>query len=190
MTRGCACFFMAVWAASGCAARPRNDVRSNMDLMQKETASDKLLERGRAFAAIGDFTRAEQYLSLALEAGADPSAALPLLLRACVEGERYLAALEYGRYYAARKPDDSRLLFVVATLEAAIGDPKLAANELRAVLRARPDDPDVHYALACLLRDGNVGSDEAAAHFREYLRLSPEGPHAAEARASVSEATP
>jgi hypothetical protein len=45
---------------------------------------------------------------------------------------------------------------------------------------------NAHYALAVLSRDENdpVGADK---HFREYLRLAPNGPHAEEAQASLLE---
>ena len=52
-------------------------------------------------------------------------------------------------------------------------------------MTARPDDAKAHYALAILARDSEndvVGADR---HFREYLRIEPNGAHAEEARASL-----
>jgi len=183
--------FVALAAAvGGCGAAPHQNVRSNLEVMERERTEDKLFERGRAFAAVGDHTRAEQYLSMALDAGGDAEKILPLLLHACVEGERYLVALQYARTELRRNPDDARLQFVVASLEAAVGDQKKALAELRALTMREPDDAEAHFALAAIVRDGQGDPDEADLHFREYLRLSPAGHHAGEARASLLKGRP
>jgi tetratricopeptide (TPR) repeat protein len=185
---------LAVAAASstslGCASAPRSNVRSNIDVMQRERTADKLLERGRAFAAVGDHTRAEQYLSMALDAGGDDAQIVPLLLRACIDGERYLVALEYARASLQKNPDDMHLRFMVASLEAAVGNEKAAATEFRTLIETDPDDAEAHFALASLVHDSNGDPDEANQHFREYLRLSPDGAHAREARASMRKEVP
>ncbi len=67
----------------GCAGVPRSNVQSNIEVMREERTADKLFERGRAFAAIGDHTRAEQYLSMALDAGGDREHILPPPPPAC-----------------------------------------------------------------------------------------------------------
>jgi tetratricopeptide (TPR) repeat protein len=185
--------FLFAVVVGGCGAAPRGgarDVRANIEVMERERTADKLFERGRAFAAVGDHTRAEQYLSMALDAGADPAKVLPLLLRACVEGERYLVALQFARTELRRNPGDARLEFVVASLEAAVGDQKKALAELRALTAKDPDDAEAHFALAAIVRDGQGDPDEADLHFREYLRISPEGQHAGEARASLQKERP
>jgi tetratricopeptide (TPR) repeat protein len=176
--------------AAGCASGSRGAVRTNADVMREERTADKLYERGRAFAAVGDHTRAEQYLSMALDAGGDPAVIMPLLLRACIQGERYLVALEYARDDLRRNPDDTHLRFVVASLDIAVGDEKGAASELRAMLATDPDDAEAHYVLASLVRDARGDPDEANQHFREYLRLSPDGAHASAARASLVKEVP
>jgi Tfp pilus assembly protein PilF len=143
------------------------------------------VERGRAFAAVGDSTRAEQYLTAAMDAGADPRSVMPSLLHACVESHRYRVAAEYVGEYLRRNPDDASLRLLHGMLEAAVGDRAVARREFEAVLRVRPDDSDGQYALAVLLRDemdDPAGADE---HFRAYLRIAPNGLHAAEARASL-----
>jgi tetratricopeptide (TPR) repeat protein len=179
-----------VVATAGCAARRGQDVRANLGVMQRENSWEKLFERGRAFAAFGDHTRGQQYLSLALDAGGDPIVILPLLIRVCVEGERFLAALDYGRAYLKKNPDDARLRFVVASLEAAVGDAAAALAELRVVTENSPEDAEAHYALASLVRDRHGDPYEADRHFREYLRILPVGPHAGEARAALLKAVP
>jgi tetratricopeptide (TPR) repeat protein len=194
MTRGrVAAWVIAAVAAvvgTGCAARRGQDVRANLDVMQRENAWEKLYERGRAFAAFGDHTRGQQYLSLALDAGGNPSVILPLLIRVCIEGERFLAALDYGRAYLKQSPDDARLRFVVASLEAAVGDAAAALAELRVVTEESPQDAEAHYALASLVREKHGDPYEADRHFREYLRILPAGPHSSEARAALLKAVP
>jgi len=177
-------------AGPGCAARRGQDVRTNLGVMQRENSWEKLYERGRAFAALGDHTRGQQYLSLALEAGGDPALIAPLLIRVCIEGERFLAALDYGRAYLKNHPDDARLRFVVASLEGAVGDAAAALAELRVVTEESPEDAEAHYALASLVRDRHGDPYEADRHFREYLRILPGGPHASEVRAALLKAVP
>lgn len=180
----------AAAALLGCASAPRSSVRSNVEVMREERTADKLFERGRAFAAVGDHTRAEQYLSMALDAGGDRAEIMPLLLRACIEGERYLVALDYARDDLRQNPSDLRLRFVVASLETAMGNPRSAVVDLRAVLDGDPDDAEAHFALASLVRESSGDPDEANLHFREYLRLSPGGAHATEARALLGKEVP
>jgi tetratricopeptide (TPR) repeat protein len=146
---------------------------------------EELEERGQAFAAIGDPTRAEQYLSAALDKGADVRRVLPVLVRVCIESGRYRAASEHLRAYLLNDPDNPKLHVLYGLLEASVGDRSVALREYAAALRTQPDDPAVHYALAILLRDGVGDAGGADAQFREYLRLVPQGEHAAEARASL-----
>jgi len=182
--------FVAI-GAEGCAAQHRgHDVRANLGVMERENTWEKLFERGRAFAAFGDHTRGQQYLSLALDAGGNPTVILPLLIRVCIEGERFLAALDYGRVYLKKNPEDARLSLVVASLEAAVGDAASTLAELRVVIEETPEDAEAHYALASLVRDRRGDPYEADRHFREYLRILPAGPHAGEARAALLKAVP
>jgi Flp pilus assembly protein TadD len=178
---------LAAFGWAGCASsphpRPGEDAR---DVRPGQTL-EQLVERGRAFAAAGDPTRAEQYLTAALEGGADPQKVLPPLLRACIAAHRYRVAAEYVSDHLRRSPEDPSLRLLDGMLQAAVGDRALALREFQAVLRARPDDSEGHYALAVLLRDSMddpMGADE---HFRAYLRVAPNGLHAAEARASLVE---
>lgn len=147
--------------------------------------TEELVDRGRAFGAYGDLTRAEQYLSAALEHGAPPRDVLPLLVRVCVQGGRYRVASLYTANALQRDPEDPSLRLLHGILEATVGDPRVALREYQTVLHAHPDDSDGHYALAVLLRDTLEDPAGADLHFREYLRLSPDGTHAADARASL-----
>jgi tetratricopeptide (TPR) repeat protein len=186
----CALGLAVAIAGTGCSGSRGKDVRDGMQIMQRERVPEKLVERGKAFAAIGDLTRAEQYLSAALDQGADAKEVLPILLQVCIEAERYRVAVVYARDYLARWPEELRLRFVLATLEAAIGEVDAALADLHMVVEKNPDDPDAQFTLAILLRDelhDPAGADE---HFRECLRLSPGGPHAGQARASLLKVVP
>jgi tetratricopeptide (TPR) repeat protein len=152
---------------------------------QREQTVRELIDRGRAFATIGDLTRGEQYLSAALQRGAAAPLVLPLLVHVCVEAGRYRVAAEYVRAYMLSDPDSATLRLLYGLLEAAVGDRDVALREYEAVLRLHPDNPAGHYALAVLLRDAKGDASGADAHFREYLRLDPRGEHVAEARASL-----
>jgi uncharacterized protein HemY len=173
---------VAVLAAACGPSTPSDRAQANMATLSAETTADKLLARGRAFAAVGDATRAEEYLTAALDQGADPHIALPLLMTVCVQTQRYRSAIQHAEDHLRRHPDDYRTRFVLGTLYAAVGDNKEAHESLEEGLRVHPDDATAHYALAVLARDAESDPVLADQHFREYLRLEPHGPHAEEAR--------
>jgi uncharacterized protein HemY len=158
--------------------------------MRNEATADKLLDRGKGFAQLGDSTRAEEYLAAALEAGADPKEVMPLLLSVCVQTGRYRSAIQHAEGQLRKHPDDVRTKFVLGTLYAAVGDNKEARSTLEAVVVARPNDSKAHYALAVLARDADNDLVVADQHFREYLRLEPNGAHAEEAKASLLKKVP
>jgi tetratricopeptide (TPR) repeat protein len=172
--------------SAGCAPAHVAPVDPTLRRGQSET---ELVDRGRAFAALGDWTRAEQYLSAALRQGADARRILPVLVHVCIEASRYRVAAEYVREYLPQDPDNPKLRLLYGMLEAAVGDREAARREYESVLREHPDEPGGHYALAVLLRD-NADPVAAGVQFREYLRLSPDGEHASEARAALREDQP
>ncbi|MFO0677792.1 MAG: hypothetical protein U0169_14745 [Polyangiaceae bacterium] len=173
---------------AGCGeARGGRSVEANLHAVDEEKTADKLLARGKAFANVGDLTRAEQYLALALEAGAPREATLPFLLRVCVEAKRYRVAIDYAEPELRRHPQNTRLRFLVASLYLVTGDVISARVNLEKVVDAAPDSADPHFALATILRDESGERMRADRHFREYLRLAPNGGHAEEARASLLE---
>jgi Tfp pilus assembly protein PilF len=182
---------LVISTATGCAAGATNrDARGGATELRRGPTTAQLVDRGRGFAAVGDLTRAEQYLSAALESGAEVEEVLPSLLRVCIESRRYRVAGEYVREYLRQEPDNGRLHFLLALLQAAVGDSAAALDELRTVLRRYPEDSDGHYAMAVLLRDQWGDTVDADLQFRAYLRLEPDGLHAAEARAGLLEETP
>jgi tetratricopeptide (TPR) repeat protein len=164
-------------------------MKADMKEIRQEQTIAKLVDRGKAFAATGDTTRAEQYFAAAINEGGDEPAILPMLLMVCIEDGRYRVAIEYARTYLQKHPGDVRVRLLLGTLQAAIGESHDAHLELARVLEVRPSDADAHYALAVLLRDGENDPVSANQHFREYLRLAPNGEHAEEAQASLLKGT-
>jgi tetratricopeptide (TPR) repeat protein len=161
-----------------------------MATFRRESTTDNLVERGKAFATIGDTTRAEEYLAAALDQGADAQKVLPLLLQVCVQTGRYRSAIQHAENHLRRHPDDVRTRFVLGTLYAAIGETKEARSALETVVGERPNEAKAHYALAVLARDTENDVVSADRHFREYLRIEPAGSHAEEARASLLKRMP
>jgi tetratricopeptide (TPR) repeat protein len=177
-------------SAAGCGASRADRVRETEKTVQKEQTPDKLLERGKLFARVGDYTRASQYLNSALDAGASPAEVLPILMKVYIVSGRFRLAIQLGEQQLTKTPEAHSLRFLVGTLYAAIGDNDRARENLERVVRAQPGHAEAHYALAVLLRDGShdlVGADE---HFRAYLKLEPTGPHAEEARGSLLQEVP
>ena len=186
MTRLIRCFWpMLMTLAVGCAAHPGTRLQGDVRVFEREQTPDRLVQRGSAFAAMGDTTRAQQYFEAALDNGADPSQVIPLLVTVCVRDGRYRLAVEYARRDLARKPNDTKMHFVLGTLYAGLGEVEAAQRELELAVRGEGGNAELQYALAVLLRDQRGDLLGADHHFREYLRLSPAGDHAEEARAAM-----
>jgi len=179
---------VGVLLASGCAGAPEQRLQADVHTFQNEQAPAKLTARGRAFAAIGDTTRAREYFDAALEAGGDERELTPLLLGVCVRDGRYRLAIDYAERYVRKHPRDERMRLVLGTLRAGVGEPLAAEVELTKVVEASPENPDAHYALAVLLRDQRDDPLGADRHFRAYLKLQPEGAHSEEAKSSLLQA--
>ncbi|MGZ3456566.1 MAG: tetratricopeptide repeat protein [Polyangiales bacterium] len=176
---------LALLAVAGCATTHESRMQKDARLVEKENDPQRLLARGKAFHSVGDFTRAEQYYAAAIQQGAPEKEVLPLLLRVCIQATRYQVAIDYALPVLQKHPDDWRLRLLVASLYTAVGQPARARDHYERVVQQQPDDATARYGLAVLLRDefhDRVGADK---HFREYLRLAPEGPHAEEAKGSL-----
>lgn len=182
------CFALSLLACGPTTAAEK--AQADMATFRSEATTDKLVDRGKAFATMGDTTRAEEYLTAALDQGANPRDVLPLLLQICVQTGRYRSALQHGENHLRVHPDDVRTRFVVGTLYLAVGETKDAKSNLETVVSARPKDAKAHYALAVLARDSENDVVSADRHFREYLRIEPTGAHAEEARASLLKRMP
>lgn len=179
-----------VLALAACAPSAGERVKSNVKEFNAEQSAKTLIERGRAFASVGDLTRAEQYFAAALDQGGDEKQILPLLLSVCAQDGRYRVAISYAESYLKKHPNDVHARFVLGTLHAAVGNAPEAKVELERVLVQNPGEAQAHFALATVIRDNQGDLTSADHHFREYLRLSPEGTHAEEARASLLKTVP
>jgi len=150
-------------------------------------ASQDLFLLAVSHAQSGDLLRAEQYLSAARHRGYNESAVTYWLVRVCVVASRYQSALGHAADYLREHPADWSLRLVVASIHEALGDVARAKSELKRVIIAQPARPLPHYRLAMLYRDQEADHERARAHLEAYLRLTPEGPHAAEVRSALSE---
>jgi Tfp pilus assembly protein PilF len=177
--------------ALGCArgSAPGSETPAEL-AADNERQTAQLIAQARAAYGRSDYTRAEQYLNLAKEGGGSETELTPLIIDVCVKDQRYRAALQYSEEHLRRHPRAYRLRFVQATLLAALGEVARAREDLEKVLSAKPQHANAHYSLAVLLRDGLGNHLEADAHFRDYLRLQPNGAHAEEAGESLLEAVP
>lgn len=171
-------------ALAACAPTPADKTQANLQTIQMEQSPERLFERGKGFALVGDSTRAEEYFVAAIEHGADGRQVVPHLLEICVRDGRYRVAIEYAEQHLAKYPKDLETRFVLGTLYAALGDSAHAKSQVELVIQARPDESKARYAMAVILRDAGdvVGADR---EFREYLRIEPNGAHAEEARGSL-----
>lgn len=192
MSRASLALAMVSLLTCACAASPGARIEAKVEHFQHEQDQTRLVARGQAFAAVGDTVRAQEYLAAALEAGADERALTPELITLCVRDGRYRLAVEHAQRYLTRHPRDRRMRFVLGSLYAALGETAEAERELRRVVDADRDsaNANANYALAVVLRDQKQAPLEADRYFRAYLRLSPQGEHVEEARASLLESMP
>lgn len=174
-----------------CAPKPKESkVARDIKIVRDENQPDKLFEKGKQFHAVGDLTRAEQYYAAALEQGYPAEAVLVPLLKVCNEAKRFQVGIDYAEPVLNKNPRNYRLRLIVASFYRAIGHLARARGHYEVALTDQPEDPTAHYLLAVLLRDEFRDLVNADKHFREYLRLAPEGPHAEEARGSLLKEVP
>jgi len=161
--------------------------RPDLQAELSKVTADDLLFLAATNARSGDLLRAEQYLSAARQRGRDEAAVVYWLVRVCVSASRYRSALGHATNYLRDHPSDWSLRLVVATIHEALGDVARAQSELERIVGAAPSMPLPHYRLAMLYRDRWTDHERARLHLEEYLRLTPEGSHAAEVRSALSE---
>ena len=142
--RACAALVVSSALPLGCHASQGDQMRANLQEMKEESTASKLFQRGRAFAATGDSTRAEQYFAAAISMGGDERVILPMLLTVCIQDGRYRVAIEYASTYLQKHPMDVPVRMLLGTLYSAIGDATNARRELDRVLEARLSDADAH----------------------------------------------
>jgi predicted Zn-dependent protease len=181
---------LASATTAACVRTPEAELRQSMKVVAEERDPKRLEGAAEAFATLGDFGRAAQYHLAALEQGADERAVVPRLVDVYVRDKQYRAAAFECQKYLRKHPQETPLRFVLANLVAALGEPSTARKELEQVLREEPANANAHYALAVILRDDGSDLSSADSHFREYLKLSPGGPHSDEAKGSLLRSVP
>ena len=176
---------MSAFLAFGCGATANTSAQNaNTAPLRNATL---LVRQAEAFAANGDFSRAQQYFAAAIAAGGKSSAILPQLLKACIAAGDLRLATEYAENELARSPDDAHLRFLVGALEAQIGNRSVARKHLVQAAKELEKDPNVQFSVATFFRDDVQDRIEADPYFRTYLALAPLGEHAPEARGSLME---
>lgn len=184
--RVCVCAALALGAGCGGASRGGPKAREfDPEVAERETTHEKLFERGKMFAQVGDLTRAEEYFSAALERGASDAEVFPWLVRVCMQDARYRLALKHTEEHLRKHPGDTDALRIQGSLYFAIGDGAHAEQTLLRVAGAAPADAETQFMLAVLYRDLLKDEARARARFRSYLQLAPSGKHAEEARGNM-----
>ena len=174
-------------AVQACAHAPAAGADSRPGRSAAVPSAGALLTRGVSLLQAGDALRAEQYLTLAVRAGAPESRAIVPLVQACAASSRLQSALEHALPYLRRHPDAWPLRYVVAAIQLALGRNELAQGELERVRAAAPEFAPAHYLAAVIARDRLGDAGAAVVGFAEYVRHAPRGEHAAEARAFLRE---
>lgn len=158
--------------------------------MAQDTTPSRLEELGDAAAQFGDMTRAEEYFAAALRRGGDAQRLTRKLVASCVADSRYPLARAHAADYVRLHPTDTRMRYVLASLELATGNSERALVEYMRVVREQPRFAAARYAVGTLLlaKENKELRDEELAneHFRAYLSLEPRGTFAEVARASLS----
>jgi tetratricopeptide (TPR) repeat protein len=163
---------------TACSASPAPDPATPST--GSSEAAQALFERGRALADEGDSVRAEQYLAAALREGYDWEQALPRLMRVCLTGSRLRAGLNYASPYLKAHPDVVWLRYLIATVYLGLGQPVKAREHLLAIEGRPPYEARTQYLLGQTEWEGFGNETAATSHFREYLRVEPNGPNARE----------
>ena len=179
-----------LFAVVACGPPVRPPAAEQSAKVRSESSHEKLVARGKAFAQVGDLIRAEQYLSSALDHGADPDDVMPLLLRVCFQSGHFRTFIDRAQEYLITHPNNVPLRFLLGSLLIEVAhDYGAARDHLERVVADDPTHAEAHYALAVVARE-QLDLVRADRHCREYLRLSPDGPFADDARSSLLESVP
>jgi tetratricopeptide (TPR) repeat protein len=180
---------LSVCALAACAgARPVADAPE--DAGARAPSGAQLLEMADLLAQRGDYVRAGQYLSAAQAHGVPDRELVGRLLRLDAAAGQYRLAIEHAETYLRSHPAELGVRECLAAFYAAIGAAVDAVREYERVLRERPSDPELHFALATLLREAGSERARMDAHYRAYIALAPDGQHVDEARAELFEELP
>jgi len=168
---------LSSWLAACSASGPPEAQTADQ---HDQAAARALFERGIALTREGDSVRAEQYLAASMREGYDWEVALPILMRVCLTGSRLRAALNYASPYLKKYPDAVWLRYLVATVYLGLGQPLHAREHLLAIQGLPPYEARTQYLLGQTEWEGFGDATAATRHYREYLRLEPDGPNARE----------
>jgi tetratricopeptide (TPR) repeat protein len=176
---------LALVAGNGCATH--NQHAPELSESQATLIRQRdLVERGLAFSRSGDWERAEEYLSAALDAGAAADEVLPALLHSCIAARRYRTAAEHAQ---DNLPGLRRRLpeveLILAALYLNLDEPESALQLMNRVVDAQPDNATAHYLLGQTLRERFQELEKADLHFRRYLELEPYGRYSELARGGL-----
>lgn len=186
---------LVILPLAGCAGRTEPEAADPAQAAEaaREVARDaapaRLEEMGDVAGQFGDMTRAEEYFAAALRGGGDAQRLTRKLVVACVADNRYPLARAHAAEYVRRHPGDTRMRYVLASLELAAGSRERAIVEYSRVVQEQPKFAAARYALGTLLlAEKKDAKDEAAAraHLRVYLELEPKGTFSEVARASLA----
>jgi tetratricopeptide (TPR) repeat protein len=166
------------WWLAACGASGPSEAQTAAQ--HDQAAARALFDRGIALTREGDSVRAEQYLAASMREGYDWEVALPLLMRVCLTGSRLRAALNYASPYLKKYPDAVWLRYLVATVYLGLGQPLHAREHLLAIQGLPPYEARTEYLLGQTEWEGFGDATAATRHYREYLRLEPNGPNARE----------
>ncbi len=172
------CALLLSWGMAACAAHAPPVQPSPTEAA--EAASKELFDQGSRLARQGDSVRAEQYLAAALREGYDAEQVLPLLMRVCLLESRLRAALNHATPYLKKHPDAVWLRYLVATVYLGLEQPQRAKEHLLLIERQTPKHGRTQYLLGLTEWEGFKNQAATEAHFREYLKLEPQGPYAPE----------
>jgi tetratricopeptide (TPR) repeat protein len=129
-----------------------------------------LVQIGQEAAARGDAVRAEQYLGLAIERGAECRTILPILLESCLRSSHLRTALNYAEPYLLEHPEDDHLRYLVANIHLSLGQAARAKRELGLILQRNAHNADAHYLLGII--ESAAQPESARKHFDAVLRYS------------------
>ncbi|MCS6915082.1 MAG: hypothetical protein RMK29_12360 [Myxococcales bacterium] len=186
------CAVLVAGLLSACAPKgPQRppDLEAAYARLQREPGrAEPYLELARLYLRRGDYLRARQYLAVADQLPVrDARAAFRLAVTIAVRSEQYDEAIaRCRRQLEHEESTDIRLL--MASLLEATGRWSEAERERRLVLQARPQDLHQIIEMARFYqRSGQPDANErAAALYRRYLELAPQGDEAPQARAALS----
>lgn len=173
--------FVASGILFGCAGPPRPAEAT------RAAQHHLLIERGKSLAAQGQGVRAEQVFLAALDAGADGSEVLPMLLEVCIAGGRLQRALDYAHMGLSRGTKTGRLHYLAATLHHALGQPRKARDQAALALADHHPAVDAWLLMAELHVRYFRQKNEAEECYRQFLRVRPSGVEADRARRALSE---